>query len=430
MGTPFGRYELLAQLARGGLAEIWLARQTGLAGFEKLVVVKRLYERLQKEQEFVDMFLDEARINSRLNHTNVLSVHELGEIDGRYFLTMEYIEGMPLGLLSQRAQTSLGDLPIAIIGGLLSQAAAGLHYAHEARSADGAPLNIVHRDVSPLNLLLSYEGVLKLADFGIAKADGRTTKTRSGVIKGTPTYMSPEQCTGEAVDRRSDVFGLGILFWELLTGKRLFRREYADQVYSAIVSGQVAAPSTHRPELPSALDAIALRALARRPADRFQTAEEFRRELEAVLQEEGLRAEVVDVRNFLEEHFAQERKDQESLIRKAITGSLGAQTAPLFKHADHGVDSDEIIEIEFSDGDTTRDSQSPQHVEELPSPEEANTLRQRPPIAGNTPLPAAAPPPRRLPIWVIVLVVALATAVAATAGLVAGRHVTHKETPR
>ncbi len=285
----------------------------GLGGFEKLLVLKRLHERLQRDPEYVDMFLDEARINARLAHGNILQVYELGEVDGGYFLAMEYVEGLPLGVLAHRAVSRLGDLPIAIAGALIVQAAHGLHYAHECE-VDGAPLNIVHRDVSPLNLLVSWDGMLKIADFGIAKADGRRTQTRSGVIKGTPTYMSPEQCTGEAVDRRTDIFGLGILLWELLTGRRLFKRPSAEQTYDAIVQGRVPPPSTYRVELSSEFDALVLRALARRPVDRFQTASELSGALEAALRKEGMRAEATDVRAFLAEHFRLERAEQQTLL--------------------------------------------------------------------------------------------------------------------
>jgi serine/threonine protein kinase len=414
----FGRYELLALLAKGGLAEIWLARQSGMAGFEKLVVVKRLHERLQPEREYVDMFLDEARINARLQHTNVLSVYELGEIDGRYFLTMEYIEGLPLGVLAKKAQERIGDLPIAIAGGLMVQAAHGLHYSHEAIGADGAPMNIVHRDLSPLNLLVSFDGVLKIADFGVAKADGRLTHTKSGMIKGTPTYMSPEQCTGEPMDRRSDVFALGILLWEILTGKRLFKRDIIDDTYRAITSGAIPPPSTHRLELPTSLDALTLRALARRPADRFQTAEELRHELETVLHREGLRAEVVDVRAFLEKHFQPERVEQEELLKKVRKGPLKGQRAPLFDSAEHGLDSGEREgprDLAYSDGDTERESGIPGAMVDAIFPSASDTPSY---TAADKPQP---PPKPSSGMWKLVLLVALLVFVAAMIGLIAGK---------
>ena len=435
--SPFGRYELLALLAKGGLAEIWLARQTGLGGFEKLVVVKRLLERLQDDAEYVDMFLDEARINARLQHTNVLQVYELGEVDGRYFLTMEYVEGLPLGVLAHKCVARLADIPIAIVGGLITQAARGLHYAHEATSADGEPMEIVHRDVSPLNMLVSFEGVLKIADFGIAKATGRRTRTRSGVIKGTPTYMSPEQCTGGEVDRRSDVFSLGILMWELLTGRRLFKREAVDATYDAITSGAIPPPSTYRLELPSSLDALTLRALARRPEDRFETAAAFSLELEAALHREGLRAEVVDVRSFLLEHFAAEHAEQEEMLARARRGTLSPGDGPIFDHAEHGLDSGEtdlLPDPVFLDGDTERDADAMSDREPAATPPaepelEPDTLRgkTRSPIASapllsSPPLPAVAPPEKRSSPWLLALVVAIAVFAAAMIGLYTGRH--------
>ena len=387
----FGRYELLALLARGGLAEIWLARQRGMAGFEKLVVVKRLHERLQRDPEYVDMFLDEARINARLQHTNVLQVHELGEVDGRYFLAMEYVEGMPLGVLARKAIARLGDVPIAICGGLIAQAAHGMHYAHEATAADGTPLAVVHRDLSPLNLLVGFEGVLKVADFGVAKAEGRRTRTRSGVIKGTPTYMSPEHCTGGEVDRRSDVFGLGILLWELLTGRRLFKRPTAEETYDAITSGRVPTPSTYRLELPAALDRLVLRALALDPDDRFATAAELGVALEGALHKDGLRAEVVDIRTFLTEHFPGERHEQEELVARVRQGGAPGD-APIFAQAEHGLDSEDdgvapalVANPAFLEGDTAPDPYAPAH-DEAPAP--ASPTVHEPPA--SPPVSAAA----------------------------------------
>jgi len=436
--VSFGRYELLALLTKGGLAEIWLARQTGLGGFEKLVVVKRLHERLQHDPEYVDMFLDEARINARLQHTNVLQVYELGEVDGRYFLTMEYVEGLPLGVLAHKCVARLADIPIAIVGGLMTQAAHGLHYAHEATSADGTPMQIVHRDVSPLNMLVSFEGVLKIADFGIAKAEGRRTRTKSGVIKGTPTYMSPEQCTGGDVDRRSDVFALGISLWELLTGRRLFKREAIDATYEAITAGAIPPPSTYRLELPSSLDALTLRALARRPEDRFATAAAFATELETALHREGLRAEVVDVRAFLLTHFAPEHADQEALLSRVRRGTLEPSDKPIFDHAEHGLDSGQTDlpkDPVFIDDDTERDSTATSESKRAlaattPEPDlEPDTLRGKtktpllsPPLLSSPPLPAATPPSRGTSPFLIAIIVALAVFAAAMIGLVMGRH--------
>jgi eukaryotic-like serine/threonine-protein kinase len=422
----FARYELLALLAKGELAEIWLARQKGLAGFERFVVVKRLHARLAQEREYVDMFLDEASINSRLQHSNVLQVYELGEAEGTYYLAMEYVEGLPLGVLAHKAVQRLGDVPIPIAGALIHQAAQGLHYAHEALDAEGNPLEIVHRDVSPLNLIVSFDGIVKVADFGIAKALGRRARTKSGLVKGTPTYMSPEQCTGEPVDRRSDVFSLGVLFWELLSGRRLFKRPTVDATYDAITKGSVPPPSTYRPELPSNLDALCLRALARRPMDRFPTAARMGQELEQALHKQGLRAEVVDVRAFLEQHFAPERAEQEALIGRVRGADESLDRTPLFQRAEHGLDSgreEPPLEIGYTDDDTTRESppmmtppveHAPIGVPSAPSLDAAAITGPQPPLLSEV-LPAVRAR------WPYVVAIVLLIAIAALIGLYFGR---------
>lgn len=372
--TSFGRYDLLALLSSGPVAEVWLARQRGMAGFEKLVVVKRLHARLMREPDYIDAFLDEARINLRLQHTNVLQTYELDQIDGQYFLAMEYVEGMPLGVLAQRTIARLADIPIAISTGLVIQAAQGAHYAHNATTPEGAPLNVVHRDLSPLNLLVSWDGIVKIADFGAARADGRRARTKTGNVKGTPTYMSPEQVTGQPLDHRSDVFGLGILLWELLTGRRLYKRDTPEQTYDAITRQVAPPPSSYRLELPGSLDEITARALALHPDDRFATAAELSIALESALHREGLRAEAIDLRAFLEKHFARERGEHEDLLQRVRQGTLASSSqSPLFEHAEHGLDSkDEHALPErgetappeaggFIEGDTQPDRQVPAH---------------------------------------------------------------------
>ncbi len=364
--SVFGRYDLLALLSSGPVAEIWLARQRGMAGFEKLVVLKRLHARLSREVEYVDAFLDEARINLRLQHTNVLQTYELDQIDGQYFLAMEYVEGMPLGVMAQRTIARLADIPIALAGGLVIQAAQGAHYAHYATTPEGEPLYVVHRDLSPLNLLVSWEGIVKIADFGSARSEGRRSRTKTGNVKGTPTYMSPEQVTGQPLDQRSDVFGLGILLWELLTGRRLYKRDTPEQTYDAITRQVAPAPSSYRLELPASLDEITARALAVRPDDRYETAAEFAIALEAELHREGLHAEAIDVRRFLDKHFEPERLDHEALLQKVRRGTISSGTpAPLFQHAEHGLDSKDEHSLPqpsaFVESDTQPDSQVPDH---------------------------------------------------------------------
>src|SRR5262249_13840438 len=233
------------------------------AGFEKLVVIKRLIARLAADPQYVEMFLDEAKIAARLSHSNIVQVLELGQVAGQYFITMEFLGGLNLSTLAKKAQARLGGLPQDLAAVLVAQACAGLHYAHERRLPDGRPLGIIHRDISPHNLVITYEGLLKIVDFGIAKAADRMTKTATGMIKGKFAYMSPEQCKNDPLDRRSDVYALGIVLWECLTGRRLFRRETTYATYEAIMQGEIARPGMVRPGIDEEYDRIALRALER-----------------------------------------------------------------------------------------------------------------------------------------------------------------------
>jgi serine/threonine protein kinase len=244
VGKRLGQYELLALLALGGTAEIYLARVGGTAGFEKYVVVKCLHDHLAYDREFVQMFLDEARLGAQLDHSNCVQTLGLGEQDGRYYLVMEYVAGMSLALMARRAveRVPRGYMPVPLVLGIAAQACEGLHYAHE-RQSGGRPLNLVHRDISPQNLVITFEGVVKIVDFGIAKAEERETATRSGTIKGKFAYMSPEQCQAKDIDRRTDVFALGVVVHELLTGRRLFKRNSAYDTYQAILECKVPAPS-------------------------------------------------------------------------------------------------------------------------------------------------------------------------------------------
>jgi serine/threonine protein kinase len=279
-GTASTRYEILGRLAEGGMAEIFLAKSVGMAGFERHVVLKRVLPERARDQGFVAMFLDEARLAAQLHHPNIAQVYDIGKLGDSYFFTMEYVHGENvrelLGrLATQRRQLAIGDA-LTIIGG----AAAGLHHAHERKGTDRKPLGIVHRDVSPSNLIVSYEGSVKVVDFGIAKANLRNAAdTRTGSVKGKVAYMSPEQCKGKELDRRSDVFALGIVLWELCTGQRLFKYETDFDTMSAIVYQDPPAPSHLRPGVPAEVDRIVATALAKDPARRFATAQEM---LEAI----------------------------------------------------------------------------------------------------------------------------------------------------
>ncbi len=277
--SRIGRYELLSKLATGGMGEIHLARLGGEAGFEKLVVVKLLLPELAAAHGYDSMFLDEARIAARLSHPNVCEVYELGREAGRPFLVMQYLRGVPLSSViagDERADPRL-------VASLIAQAADGLHHAHEARDADGAPLGLVHRDVSPANLFVTVDGVVKVLDFGIAKARGATTTTARDEIKGKYAYMSPEQIRASELDRRSDVFSLGIVLWEGLTGRPLFARSSNILTAKAIIEEAIPRADEVEPSVPPALAEVAARALERSRDRRWPTALAMAEALRAAL---------------------------------------------------------------------------------------------------------------------------------------------------
>ncbi|MBP6837873.1 MAG: protein kinase [Kofleriaceae bacterium] len=281
VGTSATRYDILGRLAAGGMAEIYLARARALAGVERHLVIKRILPQYARDPYFVAMFLDEARLAAQLQHPNVAQVFDIGRLGDSYFMALEYVHGCNGRELLTAAALRGEQLPIGDVLTIGAGAAAGLHHAHEKRGGDGRLLGIVHRDVSPANLMLSYEGSVKLVDFGIAKAQHREAgATGVGSVKGKVSYMSPEQCTGNPLDRRSDVFSLGVVLFELLTGTRLFRTSSEFETMTSIVYRDAPPPSKARPGLPAELDALVGKALARDVEARFQTAGELLRALE------------------------------------------------------------------------------------------------------------------------------------------------------
>jgi serine/threonine-protein kinase len=278
-----GRYALYDEIAAGGMATVHLGRLTGQAGFSRTVAIKRLHVSLAKDPDFVAMFMDEARLAGRIHHPNVASTLDVVAREGELFLVMEYILGESLWRLlrqcaeiGERVEPRIGA---AIVVGLLH----GLHAAHEAHSEHGEPLEIVHRDVSPQNVLVGIDGVPRVVDFGIAKAAGRAQATREGQLKGKLPYMAPEQLQGLEVTRRTDIYAASIVLWELLTGKRLFARENDAAVMLAVLTMPPPPPSAVMPGIPTALDRIALRGLSRSPDARFRTARDMALDLEASL---------------------------------------------------------------------------------------------------------------------------------------------------
>jgi serine/threonine-protein kinase len=284
-----GKYEVIRQIAVGGMAELYLARTVGMEGFEKLVCVKRILPQYANNPSFVNMFLNEARLAATLHHPNIAQVYDIGQEQGEYFFAMEYVHGEDLGRLVATAHDSGVPVSLDCALTLVSGLCAGLHYAHEKASAEGKPLGVVHRDVSPTNVLVSYDGAVKLVDFGIARAGGEPSQSAVG-LKGKISYMSPEQGRGKtALDRRSDVFSVGTILYELTTGRRPFIDETEYAVLQQIVTRDADPPSTVMPGYPPALEAIVMRALARDVNRRFSTALELQNQLEDYAHDHRLR---------------------------------------------------------------------------------------------------------------------------------------------
>jgi serine/threonine-protein kinase len=274
----FGRYELICRLASGGMANLYLARLSGRAGFAKEVAIKRIHEHLSEEEEFIQMFIDEARLAARITHPNVGQVLEFDKVEDSFYIAMEYVHGESLHALIASSRPK-----VALTARIIANAAAGLHAAHELCDESGESLGVVHRDVSPQNILISYQGSVKVVDFGVARARGNIHTTNVGTAKGKLAYMSPEQVASRDQDRRSDVFGLGIVLYEATTFQRLFKASSEAATMNRVVHGEITPPTLIREGYPPELEAVVMKALERDPDRRFQTAEELQIALETFI---------------------------------------------------------------------------------------------------------------------------------------------------
>jgi serine/threonine-protein kinase len=289
--TWLGKYRLEERLGRGGMAEVWRATLVGSAGFERQVAIKRIRSHLADDREFVQMFLSEARLTAQLHHPNIVQIVELGESDGQYFIAMELVRGHDLQRVA-RWLAKRGPIPPGFAAYVVLEIARALAYAHALTGDDGQPLGLVHRDVSPSNVMLGLDGAVKLLDFGIAKAVAASSdvRTRSGVLKGKIGYFSPEQVRGETPTQRADQFAAGVVLHELCTGRSLFRRDSDAETLALVMQAQANAPSERNGDVPAALDAVCLRALAREPADRFADCRAMAEALEPIVHELGFSA--------------------------------------------------------------------------------------------------------------------------------------------
>jgi serine/threonine protein kinase len=331
VGSTANSYQILAKLATGGMAEIFLARGEGVAGVERYCVLKRILRDRASDVHFVQMFLDEARLAAQLQHPNIAQVYDIGKLGDSFFFTMEYVHGETVRALLHRSLGLRRKLPIASVLTIVAGAAAGLHHAHVRVGVDGRALDIVHRDVSPSNLMVSYEGGVKLVDFGVAKASDRAHETKSGTVKGKISYLSPEQCRGKRVDRRSDLFSLGICFWEMLTCERLYRRDSDFENMNAIAGEPPPAPSSRRSDVPPELDDLVLRLLAKEPEGRCQTAEELIEAVEGVAARTGTVLSASGLGRFMRELFGQRPEpwlELESLQEQGEAVSVTSEPIP------------------------------------------------------------------------------------------------------
>ena len=297
-----GRYTVLRHLASGGMADVLLGKTEGIEGFERHVVLKRIRPEHARDQHFIKMFLDEARVAASLHHQNIIQVHDIGEADGEYFFAMEYVHGEDLRAILKAQAKQRTHVPLPFVIAIIAAAAAGLHHAHERRGSDKRPLHIVHRDVSPSNILVGYDGSIKLFDFGIAKA-GTGDDTLAGHVKGKIAYMSPEQVTNGVVDRRSDVYALGVVLYELATTTRLFRGDSDHAVMEQIVHSRVPLPRVRRPDLTNELSTIIMTALSSDPDRRYQSADELRAALDQYAEQTGTSVQPAQLAGYMRKLF-------------------------------------------------------------------------------------------------------------------------------
>jgi serine/threonine-protein kinase len=320
-----GKYELVARIGKGGMAEVYLARQKGPMNFQKVVVVKTIHPELASQEQFLNMLFDEARVSALIKHPRVVDIYDLGHEEGTYFIAMEYLDGQALSSIMTVGKK--GDpLDVYSTARIIADAAEGLHAAHELKSISGKRLDLVHRDVSPGNIIVLYDGNVKIVDFGIAKARGRLTQSGLRQLKGKLGYMSPEQAAGEPVDRRSDVYGLGVVLWEALTLERLFAGDEDGE--QPRVPREPPPPSSIRTQVVRELDEVCLQALSPKPADRFQTARDMKQAIEFVLRSVNYSRESGSITRYMGRVFAERRMERQKLLRARSTTLPGLETIP------------------------------------------------------------------------------------------------------
>ena len=396
VGERFGRYLLVGEIAVGGMAEVFLAVHKGLEGFIKVVVIKRVLPHFTDHAEFVQMFIDEARLVTRLEHPNIVRTYEFGEVNGQYFTAMEYLPGEELGKVLNTLAISRQLMPLHMAAGIAAQLCTGLHFAHQFTDPDGRPLNLVHRDINPVNIIVTFGGEAKIIDFGVAKSNANS-RTVTGTIKGKVAYMPPEQILGRSVDQRADIFSAGVVLWEMLTGRPLFLRDNEAATLYAIMNGPIPAPSKYRPDVPPQLDKIVARALARSPADRYATAEDMAAALDDLLVHLP-RYDSRALATMMEQLFGSTRADAKRAI--AQTRSLARNVSLVMKLRNQvRVDLAELLDSAAVVSENTEDETLPHHPVD---PAELELVRPPPQVAVDAALPR---PHRGLTIALIAVMV-------------------------
>ncbi|MGZ3459646.1 MAG: serine/threonine protein kinase, partial [Archangium sp.] len=303
---PFGKFLLLDRINIGGMAEVWRGKMFGAGGFERLVAIKRILPNIAEDDEFVTMFLDEANISAQLDHPHIAKVEDHGRSSNSYFIAMEYIPGKDMRAIFDHCRKKGEPAPVPLVAFMVSKMCEGLDYAHRKKDPLGRDLHIIHRDISPQNVLISFDGEVKVIDFGIAKAAGKVSKTQIGILKGKFGYMSPEQIRGLPMDRRGDIFAIGVCLYELLTGERLFVGNTDASVLEKVRKAEVVPPSTYNRRIPKVLDKIVLKALAREVEDRYQYASELGDDLRRFLLTSGSTFGREDLMQYMKVTFAED----------------------------------------------------------------------------------------------------------------------------
>jgi serine/threonine-protein kinase len=312
-----GRYRILSELGRGGMSNVYLAVAHGPGGVNKLVVLKALLPDLSAEPYALSMFLDEARLAAQLNHPNVVQTYEVGTEGDRHVIVMEYLEGQSLSIVIKRSEQAGSSLPLALHLGIVIAALEGLHYAHELKAYDGSPLQLVHRDVSPQNVFVTYDGQVKVLDFGIAKAASSSTHTATGIVKGKIAYMAPEQTIGDAVDRRADIFSVGCMLWAAAAGRKLWKDTPDVHIMRRVINGDIPTPQSVNPACDDELNRIVMKALAADLNERYQTALDLQQELEAYC-EQLEPAKQKDIARHVATLFADKRAEIKALVERQL----------------------------------------------------------------------------------------------------------------